>query len=162
MPDGARPRMCLFGLLAGLAVSGMGASATLAAASPPLVATDGVEAIGTTTARVSGDADPEGQATTLHADYGAAGGEWCVTGGAQGTPSETAPVDLGSGNAMISEVSVVLEGLLPGTQYCAQLVARNGSGVTVSQQVEFATLAAASPPLVATEGVPLPLPGSSP
>jgi hypothetical protein len=141
-------------MLAGLAISGVGASATLADASPPLVATAGVEAIGTTTARISGSADPQGEATALHADFSTVGGEWCETEGAQGTPSETAPVDLGSGSAMISEVSVTLEGLIPGTKYCARLLARNGSGTSASQQVEFTTLADASPPLVATAGGP--------
>jgi len=130
--------------------------ATSAQASPPVVATDGVQVLSATTARLSGNADPEGQSTTLRADYAPAGSTWCASGGAEGTPTETDPVPIGSLNAMISELTIDLEGLTPGTEYCAQLVAQNESGIAFGGMVAFATLAQGSPPLVVTGGIDSP------
>jgi hypothetical protein len=118
---------------------------TSARASLPLIATDGASATGATTARVSGNADPEGQSTTLHADYALASEPWCTSHGAEGTLAETAPQDLGSGNAMYSEILVGLEGLTPASEYCAELVASNESGTTYGGQVRFTLKLPASP-----------------
>jgi hypothetical protein len=132
----------------GTSVGGQVSFATPAQAASPLVATGSAEALSATTAKVEGNADPEGQATTLHADFALATDQWCLTGGEQGLPMQTAPAPLGAGNAMLSEVSVTVEGLTPGSGYCVQLVAENASGTSVGGQVSFATPAqAASAPL---------------
>ena len=153
--DGKRLRLVVAALVVGIVAGGAPlANAAGAQAAGPIVATDGVHATGATTASVSGNADPEGQSTTLHADYGPAGGLWCTSDGKEGTPSETAPENLGSGNVMYSEIVVGLEGLTPGSEYCVELVATNASGTTLGGQRQFTTPArAASPPTVATDGV---------
>lgn len=126
---------------------------TTAQASPPVVATDGVQVLSPTTARVSGNADPEGQSTTLHADYAQADQTWCVSGGKEGVPTETAPEPIGSLNAMISELTIDLAGLTPSTDYCVELIAQNESGTAFGGLATFTTIAQASPPLVVTDGV---------
>jgi hypothetical protein len=135
------------------ATGGLAMFTTPAQASPPLVVTDAAHATGATTAIVEGNGDPEGQSTTLHAEYALASEQWCSSGGTEGTPRETAQQDLGSGHVMFSEVLVKLEGLLPASEYCAELVATNASGTTYGSQVRFTTTAQASPPVVATDGV---------
>ncbi len=106
---------------------------------PPIVATDGATATGPRTARIEGNADPEGQETMLHADYALASEPWCTSGGAEGTPLETAPQSLGSGNVMISEIGVPLAELTPASEYCAELVASNVTGTSHGGQVRFTT-----------------------
>jgi hypothetical protein len=127
-------------------------SGTPVLAAPPAVATDGAQATGATTASVEGNADAEGQSTTLHADYALATEQWCTSGGAAGTPAETTPQNLGSGYAMLSEITITLEGLMPGSAYCAELVATNASGTSHGGQIRFSTPALAAPPAVATDG----------
>ncbi len=130
------------------------AGPAVAAASAPVVATDGAHASGATSAVVDGNVDPEGQSTTLRVDYGPAGGVWCVSGGAQGAPlAGTTPETIGSLNGMISEVTVTVEGLTASTEYCAELVATNATGSTSGGQRTFTTTPqAASAPVVATDG----------
>jgi hypothetical protein len=110
-----------------------------ASASRPLVATDGVEATSPTTARVEGNADPEGQKTTLRAFFALASSQWCTSGGAKGKVSKTAPIKLGSGHVMYSEILVPLTGLEPNQNYCTELVARNMSGVARGGLLSFMT-----------------------
>lgn len=101
-----------------------------ASASPPLVATDGAQATGPTTARVEGNADPNGEKTTLRAYYAPSSSKWCTSGGAKGKVSKTPPIKLGSGNIMLSEIVVSLTGLAPNQNYCTELVAHNKSGTS--------------------------------
>jgi hypothetical protein len=132
-------------VLAGVLAGGLFASATPAqASSPPRVGTGGVEVTGATTALVVGVADPEGQSTTIHADYALADEPWCVSEGGEGTPSETAPEDLGSGSGIESEVPVGLAGLTPASEYCVELVATNASGTAHGAQRRFTTDSAQS------------------
>jgi hypothetical protein len=107
--------------------------------SPPIVATDGAKATGPRSATVDGNADPEGQETQLHADYAVASEPWCTSAGAEGTPVETAPQELGSGSVMISEIGVPLAELIPASEYCAELVASNATGTSHGGQVRFMT-----------------------
>ena len=137
----------------GTTYGGLVRFATIAQASPPVVATDGVQVLSATTVRLSGNADPGGRSTTLHADYAPAGSTWCATEGKEGAPSETDPVPIGSLNAMISELTIDLEGLTPGTEYCAQLVAQNESGTAFGGAVAFATPAQGSSPLIVAGGM---------
>jgi hypothetical protein len=109
----------------------------------PQVSTVGAFATSPTTAVVDGAANPEGQSTTLHADYAPATEPWCTSHGAEGTPAETAPQAIGSLNGEISELTVKLEGLAPETPYCAELVAQNETATSLGGQVSFTT-----PPLI--------------
>jgi hypothetical protein len=115
-------------------------------APPPSVATDRASATGPTTAIVEGNADPEGQPTTVHADYALASDLWCTSNGTSGTPVETASQPLGSGNAMFSEIVIKLERLASSSEYCAELVASNASGTVYGGQRRFATPATSSSP----------------
>ena len=114
---------------------------TSTVASAPKITTDAAYGTGAMTAIVTGNGDPEGWPTRLHADYAPAGERWCTTQGTKGKPARTRPQKLGSGHAMISELSVKLEGLTGGTEYCAELVATNRSGTSHGEQVRFATSA---------------------
>ena len=110
-------------------------------ASAPQITTDAAYATGATTAIVTGNGDPEGQPTRLHAGYAPSGARWCTSHGDQGKSARTRPQKLGSGYEMISELSVTLEGLTAGTEYCVELVATNSSGTTHGGQVRFTTSA---------------------
>ena len=112
---------------------------TFTTPSSPIVATDGAHATGPTTATIEGNADPQGQETMLHADYALAGEPWCTSGGAEGTPLESMPQSLGSGNVMISEIGVPLAELTAASEYCAALVASNAGGTSQGRQVTFTT-----------------------
>ena len=146
--DALMRRAGVFAALAS-AVVGMAVAPAVAQASPA-VSTDSARATGPTTAQVTGNADPGGQPTTLHADYALAGEAWCATNGASGAPAETKSQNLGSGNAMVSEIIVTLEALRPSSEYCVELVASNASETAYGGQVRFTTTP--SPPLL-----PLPL-----
>ena len=108
--------------------------------SRPAVATDGAHATSATAANIEGNADPEGQLTTLHAGYALATARWCTSHGAKGKPATTRPRTLGSSRAMFSEIVVKVTGLTPASEYCAELVAKNPSGTSHGGQVRFVTL----------------------
>ena len=110
---------------------------------PPGVATAGASATGPTTAIVDGSVEPNGEATTVHADYALASEPWCASHGAEGAPSATAPTELGVLHGVVSEVVVKLEDLTPNRGYCAELVAQNETGAAFGAQVSFTT-----PPLI--------------
>ncbi|HEU0251311.1 MAG TPA: hypothetical protein VFR48_11355 [Solirubrobacteraceae bacterium] len=122
-----------------------GSIAAPALAAAPLVGTDGAHATSPTTAWVGGNADPEGPATTLHADYKPAVDLWCTSEGVEGTPQETSSQPLGSGNAMFSEITVDLIGLKPATEYCAELAGENEDGSSHGALVRFTTPARSEP-----------------
>jgi hypothetical protein len=118
----------------------LGAAPTAAQASAPQIATAGASATGPTAAEVNGAGSADGPPTTMHVDYAQASEAWCATGGTEGTPQQTAPESLGEGHAMISEIVILLSGLAPDSEYCAELVAENDEGVSHGGQVRFATL----------------------
>jgi hypothetical protein len=122
-----------------------------AQAASPAITTDGATATSATSALINGNGDPEGHETTLHAGYALASEPWCTSGGAAGSPLETAPQDLGSGSVMLSEISVELQGLAPGSEYCAELIAHSDVGTTDGGQVRFVTSAASVPPSIQSE-----------
>jgi hypothetical protein len=81
----------------------------------------------------------------------------------EGKPAaETAPQDIGSGNGMLSEILVALEGLSAGSEYCAELVASNASGTSYGGQVRFTTSAALQSAIVGSPISPLPTPSVPP
>lgn len=116
-------------------------TSTVASAAPKIT-TDSAYATGATTAIVTGNGDPEGQPTRLHAKYARSDARWCTSHGAKGKSARTRSQKLGSGYEMISELSVTLEGLTAGTEYCVELVATNRSGTSYGGQVRFTTSAA--------------------
>ena len=93
---------------------------------------------GATTATVEGQVNPAGQTTQYHVAYDVASSEWCASGGLAGSPAHsTTPVTLGFTDATSHAVSVELSGLTAGSEYCAEIVAVNGSGTAHSSQVSF-------------------------
>jgi general stress protein CsbA len=102
--------------------------------------TDAVEELGATSARVTGAVNPSGQTTTYYAEYDVATSDWCINYGESGTPaSATTEQSLEDTDSDYHDVTVDLTGLTAGTQYCAQLVAHNGSG-DVAGGIVFVTV----------------------
>ena len=93
-----------------------------------------------TTATVTGTIGPGGQRTIYHAAYGPAGSSFCLSGGANGQPSTTAPVTLPYTDSNPHAIAVSLSGLRRATRYCAQIIAQNTSGVAVSAVAGFTTI----------------------
>jgi hypothetical protein len=110
-----------------------------AAGAPPTVATNGVEVTSPTTATVIGGADPDGEKTTLRAEYASASAPWCTSQGTKGTPLKSNSRQLPPTKAILSEIGVRLEGLTPGAKYCAELVAKNKSGTARGGPFRFST-----------------------
>jgi hypothetical protein len=126
----------------------MWGSSASALAAAPQIATDGAHATSATYASVSGNGDPNGLSTTLHADYALASELWCTSNGAEGAPHETGRHELGSGSEEISEILVELTGLTAASEYCAELVAESKGGITDGGQVRFTT---PTPPSIDSE-----------
>jgi hypothetical protein len=104
----------------------------------PTARTESAASTGGTTATVSGAVDPSGQATTYAVGYDTADSAWCLSAGATGSPSATsASQSLDSSAQGSQDVSVDLTGLVPGDEYCAALIASNGSGTGTGATVEF-------------------------
>ena len=101
---------------------------------------------GATTATVAGQVNPSGQTTKYHVAYDLASSEWCTSSGLAGSPAHsTTPVTLGFTDATSHQVSVELTGLSAGNEYCAELIAVNGSGTGHgSAEFFFSGLPAAS------------------
>ena len=106
----------------------------------PGVLTLGAHATGATTASVGGSVNPGGSPTQYWARYGPASSDWCQTGGASGSALDvTTPQSLPQSDFGSNAVSVPLTGLMPETEYCAELVASNAAGIVASSQATFAT-----------------------
>jgi hypothetical protein len=116
---------------------------TTALTGPPSVTTDGVHPTSSATATIDGNADPHGEPTRLRAEYALASARWCTSQGANGKHLKTAWQKLGNANAMISEITVTLNGLAADSDYCVELVARNRSGTSTGGLLRFATPAQA-------------------
>jgi hypothetical protein len=102
----------------------------------PLVFTNAFRSTGATTAEVSGEVDPAGQTTQYHVEYGLASSIWCRSGGDSGSAEHSSPPEtLGFADGTSHEVTVSLSGLTAATEYCAELVATNGSGTVRGGQV---------------------------
>lgn len=100
----------------------------------PSATTVDVKSTGATTATVDGSINPVGQDTHYYVEWDDASSTWCTNFGASGSPANTTPVlpgtDLGFTDDTIHSVTVALSGLTSGQQYCAAVVAANGSGET--------------------------------
>jgi hypothetical protein len=105
----------------------------------PSAPTFGATATGATTATVEGNVNPAGQTTTYKVEYDLASSEWCTSFGSSGSPANsTTPQTLPFTDGTFHSVSVGLSGLTAGSEYCAELVATNGSGSGRGGQVSFA------------------------
>jgi hypothetical protein len=113
----------------GLLLSTVAVAAT--AASAPTAITGPVNALGATTATVTGTVNPNGQATSRYFEYG--------TSTSYG--SKTASVGVGSGTANV-DVSATLAGLAPRTTYHYRVVATNTTGTSRGADGIFTTAAA--------------------
>ena len=104
--------------------------------SAPSASTGGVDAVTTSTARVSGSVDPKGRGTVAWFEYG--------TTAALG--SRTADIDAGFATRA-SRLTAQLTGLQPGTKIFYRVAARSDAGTVVGQTRSFTTSAG---PLVVT------------
>src|SRR5215469_2186160 len=102
-------------------------SAALAAA--PQAITNEVDPTGATTATVDGLVNPGGESTTYSVQWDVNSSAWCQSLGQSGSPANTTSATPfpDTGNAF-EDVTVDLTDLTGGTDYCAQLIANNGSG----------------------------------
>jgi hypothetical protein len=105
-------------------------------AGAPTVLTFEALSTGTDTASVSGGINPAGQTSHYKVDYAQAGSPWCR--GEAGSPQETAANELKTGSPSgETPVTVALSALAPGTEYCAELVGENETGVEHGELVRF-------------------------
>lgn len=91
---------------------------------------DDVSPSGPASALVQGTVDPLGQATSYRVDYDVVGSSFCGGGIGPSGPAarSTTPRSLPFEDRSAHPVTVELGGLTPGEEYCAELVAVNGSG----------------------------------
>jgi hypothetical protein len=111
----------------------------------PLVTTGQHEAIGTTSAVITGTVNPHGQASTF--SFEVQRGDGSTTKYLQ-----VYTADVGAGTASVRE-AFLLTGLQPGTQYTYRITAKNGFGETVGAPGSFVTQGL-SVALVSPEALP--------
>jgi len=123
------------GLLAGDKTAGT------AIAPPPAVRTVAASATGPTTAVVEGFVEPKPWTATMYVDYALASEPWCTSHGAEGSPAEERKLgSVGPAGDEAFGFAAQLQGLTPGRQYCAEMVARYGeSGIVFGGQLSFTT-----------------------
>jgi hypothetical protein len=120
--------------------------ATPAAAVAPSAITGFVAPRLDTSARLNASVDPNGEATSVHFEYGTAGP--CSANPCQSTPTEA----VGAASYAVGElppvVSAGLSGLSPATTYDYRIVATNSTGTTFGEDREFTTrsVAEVTPP----------------
>jgi hypothetical protein len=115
-------------LLAGTAL--LLAAGAAAAGSAPGVSTGPVDAVGASSATVTGRVDPNGEATTWIVEYGTS----------TGYGSKTASKSAGDGTTAV-DLSATLTGLAAGTTYHYRFVAANDTGTSHGADGIFTTLA---------------------
>ena len=125
-------------------------------ASAPVVSTNAVSSVATSSATLNGEVNPENQETSYHFEYGTS------TNYSASTPAANA----GSSNAA-EAVSAAISGLAPSTSYHFRLVATSASGTINGADQTFTTAAAPSPgpspsPRPSPSPAPSPGPSSSP
>jgi hypothetical protein len=116
--------------------SSQGADETFSTGNAPGVTTSAASSVGSTTAKLNGSLDPNGQSTSWYFEYG--------TSTSYGT--KTSSKSAGSGTASTG-VSASVSGLTAGSTYHFRLVATNASGATYGSDQSFTT---AGPPAVQT------------
>jgi hypothetical protein len=135
-PSGRRHARWAFSA-ACLALIGGAFAATAPAAAPPTISGEAAREVGPTTVKLIAQVNPQGEATTYHAEYGAT----LAYGGKAPLPDANAGSD-----AVDHQVTAQLSGLQPGTRYHWRMVAENGSGVTEGGDHAFTTFEAPQGP----------------
>ncbi len=127
-----------------------GADQAFTTASPPSAATETVEAVGLTSATLTGTVNPRGAATTYHFDWGETT--------AYGNEAPLSDASVGS-DSSVHELSQTLTELHPGTTYHYRIVASNCSGcqagTTYGADISFTTIPAPALTTQAPQGVAL-------
>jgi hypothetical protein len=108
-------------------------------AGAPRTLTFEARSTGHTTATVEGEVNPAGQETRYQVAYGQASSTWCRVGFLGSPEHVTPPEPLAFTDATFHPVTATISGLGPGTAYCAELVAVNGSGTERGGQAIFTT-----------------------
>jgi hypothetical protein len=127
-------------------------------AGQPAVQTPSESTTGAATATVDGEIDPAGQTTTYQLQYDVDSSAWCESWGTSGSPANVTPSQtLGFTDSQSHDAPVSIAGLTPGTEYCAELTASNGSGSATSDTIEFT----AGAPVVSTGEVTVTAAGSA-
>jgi phosphodiesterase/alkaline phosphatase D-like protein len=131
-------------------VSGPDETFTTSAATPPLVATGGANAIGQNSATITASVNPQGLDTIYGFEVG--------TGAGYGLPT-----GLGTVSAGEEGIALALSGLQAGTTYHYRVLASNADGVVYGSDQAFTTTGVAvpltapvSPPLISTPNVAFP------
>src|SRR3954447_14721514 len=114
-------------LLAATAVAAVMAAPGVAAASAPFAYATDAKVVDATTATLSGQLNPGGEATTYTFQYAASSNDFCndPTTGTHSSASGPSTVT-GSG---YRAVALQVSGLTAGQEYCVRLVASNASGI---------------------------------
>jgi hypothetical protein len=90
---------------------------------------------------LTGTVTPTTQVTSYYAAYDFIGSDWCATGGDLSSPSFTTvpemPLGVTDNNPHEVPVPVSVTGLTPGAEYCAEMIAHNGSGKAPSSLLVF-------------------------
>lgn len=107
---------------------------------PSQVAVQAVSMPSPREARIVASVNPGGQRTTYHVAYAPASSPFCVGGGTGGASRTTATQTLSAADFGAHQVIVQIAGLAPGTRYCAEVVAENASGTTMSVIKVFTTI----------------------
>ncbi len=104
--------------------------------------------VGTTTATIHGSVDPAGQETEFWGEYASAHSEWCASHGSEGSPEGWTSRKMLEPNSnemkaygLFSMFSVTFTGLHPNSEYCADVLSKNGSGISAGSQTTFTTTA---------------------
>jgi hypothetical protein len=133
--------------------TGEGAIQSFKTVGPPVPATGQAQSITRVTAALSGTIDPERGAGTYDFVYiDQAGYEAALASGAENPYAEgaaTAEHEMPAGEAPQAVQPLAAVGLLPETTYHYALVARNGAGTVIGNDMTFTT-GAATPPIVVT------------
>src|SRR5207247_3582187 len=129
----ALPRLSVAAVAAAIMLLSLAGVATAAS---PTATTTAASSIGTTSAKLNGSVNPNGQSTSYYFDFG--------TTTSYGTKTTTK--NAGSGTKSNS-VSDNVSGLAAGTTYHFRLVASNASGTTLGSDQSFTT---SGPPAVQT------------
>jgi len=123
-----------------------GSVASFTTTGAPVVTTQPVSSVGTTTATVSGIVNPGGLLTTVSFCFGTASD---LTG-CTSTPAGQSPLAAGSSD---QSVSASLSGLTPGTTYYVRVSATNTDGTTAGSIRSFTTTAPPAVTIGAASGV---------
>jgi DNA-binding beta-propeller fold protein YncE len=132
---------------------GEGAIQSFTTVGPPQPSTGEAQSITRVTAALSGTVDPERGAGTYYFAYiDEAGFQAALAKGAENPYAEgatTAEREVAAGETPQAVQPLLAVGLLPETTYHYALVARNGAGVVIGNDMTFTT-GAATPPVVTT------------